>query len=265
MKKPLISVIVNCHNGEKYLAQCIRSILNQSFKNFEIIFWDNISNDNSNKIINKFNDKRIRKFKSNFFFNLYKCRNLAIEKSRGKYITFCDTDDLWVKNKLSEQIKLIKKRKNTKFIFSNYFVLNEIKKCKYIKFHKNISEGFITQDLLNNYTIGILTTILEKKILKKVPFNPEFSVIGDFDLFVKLSVKFKFSYIKKPLAIYRLHKNNFSSRRYDLYISEMKKWISVNSQHKSLKNFSFLKIRYLLYKLKFKYFFQKYFNLNLGV
>ena len=67
MKKPLISVIVNCHNGEKYLAQCIRSILNQSFKNFEIIFWDNISNDNSNKIINKFNDKRIRKFKSNFF------------------------------------------------------------------------------------------------------------------------------------------------------------------------------------------------------
>ena len=63
MKLPLVSIIVNCHNGQKYLSECIRSILNQTYKNFEIIFWDNFSTDESSKIIDKFKDKRIRKFK----------------------------------------------------------------------------------------------------------------------------------------------------------------------------------------------------------
>ena len=110
MKCPLVSVIVNCHNGQKYLAECIRSILNQTYTNFEIIFWDNFSTDNSYKIVNKFKDKRIRKFKIKKFSSLYKSRNLAISKSKGKYITFCDTDDLWIKNKLAEQLKIIKKK-----------------------------------------------------------------------------------------------------------------------------------------------------------
>ncbi len=86
MKCPLVSVIVNCHNGQKYLAECIRSILNQTYTNFEIIFWDNFSTDNSYKIVNKFKDKRIRKFKIKKFSSLYKSRNLAISKSKGKYI-----------------------------------------------------------------------------------------------------------------------------------------------------------------------------------
>jgi glycosyltransferase involved in cell wall biosynthesis len=265
MKCPLVSVIVNCHNGQKYLAECIRSILNQTYTNFEIIFWDNFSTDNSYKIVNKFKDKRIRKFKIKKFSSLYKSRNLAISKSKGKYITFCDTDDLWIKNKLAEQLKLIKKNKNIKLIFSNYFVLNEIKKTKYKKFEKRVPERFTTQDLLNNYTMGILTIMLDKKILKNNSFNPAFNIIGDFDLFIKLSIKFKFHYIQKPLAVYRIHKHNLSLGRHDIYIAELEKWISTSSKYRSLKNHSFLQIKYLLYKLRIKYFFQKYFNLNLGV
>jgi len=58
----LISVIVNCHNGEKYLKKCISSILNQKFKNFEIIFYDNCSSDDSKKIIESFKSKKIKYF-----------------------------------------------------------------------------------------------------------------------------------------------------------------------------------------------------------
>ena len=78
MKSPLVSVIINCHNGQKYLSECVRSILNQTYKNFEIIFWDNNSTDKSYEIIKKFKDKRIRKFKLDKFSSLYKSRNLAI-------------------------------------------------------------------------------------------------------------------------------------------------------------------------------------------
>ena len=260
MKSPLVSVIVNCHNGQKYLLECVKSILNQTYKNFEIIFWDNYSTDQSYKIIKKIKDKRIRKFKVNKFSNLYKSRNLAISKSKGKYITFCDTDDLWAKNKLIDQIKLFKKNKDIKFIYSNYFVLNEIKKKKYIQFKNKLPEGFITQDLLNNYTIGILTIMFDKKIIKNRSFNPKLNIIGDFDLFINLSTKFKFHYIQKPLAVYRIHKHNLSSDKLDIYINELEEWININSKNKLLKNHSFLKIKYLLYKLKIKYFFQKCFN-----
>ena len=62
-----VSVIVNCHNGEKYLSKCIASILNQKYENLEIIFYDNFSNDKSKEIISTFMDKRIKYFKSNFF------------------------------------------------------------------------------------------------------------------------------------------------------------------------------------------------------
>ncbi len=110
MKTPLISVIINCHNGQKYLKSCINSILNQDYNNFEIIFWNNSSTDKSEEIIKKFKDKRIKIFSSKKFHKLYKSRNLAINKAKGSFITFCDADDMWIKNKLSKQVDLLKKK-----------------------------------------------------------------------------------------------------------------------------------------------------------
>ena len=66
LNKPLVSVIVNCFNGEKYLKEALASVLNQSYENWEIIFWDNRSTDNSKNILNSFKDSRIK-----YFFNLF--------------------------------------------------------------------------------------------------------------------------------------------------------------------------------------------------
>ena len=63
-KKPLVSIIMNCFNGEKFLKKSLRSVLNQSYKNWELIFFDNISTDRSIKIVKNFNDKRIKIFQS---------------------------------------------------------------------------------------------------------------------------------------------------------------------------------------------------------
>ena len=116
---PFISVIMNCHNGEKFLKKSIQSVLRQSYYNWELIFWDNCSSDNSASIIKSFNDNRIRYFKSKRFTNLYDARNQAIKKSKGEFICFLDTDDWWIKEKLKIQTNFIKKNKskNIKFIF----------------------------------------------------------------------------------------------------------------------------------------------------
>ncbi len=119
---------MNCHNGEKYLDQSIRSVLNQSYENWELIFFNNSSKDKSKNIINNYlQDKRIKYFESNKFLNLYDARNQAIRKSKGQYISFLDTDDYWDKNKLQIQLNFIKKN-NCKMLYSKYYILNQIKK-----------------------------------------------------------------------------------------------------------------------------------------
>ena len=127
---PLVSIIMNCHNGEKYLKESLKSLFNQSYKNWELVFFDNNSNDNSGKILKSFKDKRIRFFSSKKKLNLYHARNLAIKKTKGHYVCFLDIDDLYHKDKLKLQINFLKKNREFKIIYSNYTVLDEIKKKK---------------------------------------------------------------------------------------------------------------------------------------
>ena len=123
-----MSIVVNCHNGEKYLKHCINSIINQSYKNWEIIFWNNNSFDNSLEIIKNYKNKKIKKFNSKKFVKLYKARNLAIQKAKGKFIAFLDVDDYWKKNKLQSQIDIINKSNGKiKMVYSNYYIKNDIK------------------------------------------------------------------------------------------------------------------------------------------
>jgi len=152
-KKPLVSVIVNCHNGSIFLTDCIKSIINQTYTNWELIFWDNKSSDNSCEIIKKFKDKRIKIFKSKSYNTLYKSRNLAIDQCKGEYISFLDTDDMWTKNKLKEQVLEISKNKSIKMVYSNYYVYLYQKNKKFIKYKKKLPSGFIAQNALNNYKI----------------------------------------------------------------------------------------------------------------
>ncbi len=264
--KPLISVIVNCYNGEKYLSNCIKSILNQNYKNFEIIFWDNCSTDKSKKIINSFKDSRIKKYFSKRFYKLYAARNFAIQKSKGKYISFLDVDDIWKKNKLSEQIKILKKNKNAEIIYSNYICNNQKKSVKFLKFTTKLPSGFITQNLLNDYKIGILTCLVKKKLFEKFKFNADYEIIGDFDFFIRASVYNKILSIQKPLAVYRVHENNFSLKNNYIYFSELSKWIKKMSKNKIFKNYNFFYIKKYLFKIKIKYILFKYLRKpNLGV
>ena len=153
---------------------------------------------------------------------------------------------------------MIKSKKN--FVFSNYYLLRGNKKFKsgYLSLFK---EGYVTQSLLDNYWLGILTVLMDKKLFKKRKFNSDYEIIGDFDFFVKLSINNYFGYISKPLAFYRVHNNNFSQKKIDLWIKELKSWIEKNSDSFIKKGFNLSKQKKYLYKLKIKNFFN-YVNKN---
>ena len=95
-----VSIIMNCYNGEQFLAEAVQSVINQTYNNWELIFWDNASNDNSQNIIKNFNDKRIKYFFSKVNEPLGKARNNALKKTQGQFIAFLDCDDLWMPSKL---------------------------------------------------------------------------------------------------------------------------------------------------------------------
>ena len=162
---PLVSIIMNCHNGEKYLKESLNSIVNQTYKNWELIFFDNNSNDNSKKILSSYeNDQRIKYFKSIEFLKLYDARNKAIEQAKGEYITFIDTDDLWINDKLEKQITFIENN-NFEIIYSNYNVRYENKNIEILKYKKQLPSGEVMKDFLKEYTVGILTVMIKRKIL----------------------------------------------------------------------------------------------------
>ena len=133
MKK--ISVIVNCFNGEKYLDKCLQSIINQKYKNFEIIFFDNCSTDNSINIVKNFKDNRIKLFSSQTKLNLYQARNEAIKNASGELIAFLDVDDWWDKNYLNSREKILT---TINIIFFIIMLLCFMKKMENIKNTKTI-------------------------------------------------------------------------------------------------------------------------------
>ena len=248
---PLISVIMNCHNGERYLKDSIKSLINQSYKKWELIFWNNCSNDNSKLICKNFKDKRIKYFENSKLISLYKARNLAIKKSKGKYICFLDTDDWWTNNKLIKQVDFFKKNKKVKFLYTNYFQFDQKNNTKKIFFKKQLPSGKITQNLLDHYCIGILTVMIKKEIFDNFKFNNKLNIIGDYDLFIRLSLKYELKCIQLPLAYYRVHSLNYSSLKLSEYNFEISEWLNKNERNFK-KKYSLFNLRKIYFKNKIK-------------
>ena len=249
LKNSLISIVVNCYNGEKYLKDCLKSIKSQTYKNWEVIFWDNLSNDKSKDLFLTFKEKRFKYFKAKKHTSLYEARNLAIKKCSGKIVTFLDTDDLWDRKKLSIQYKHFIKNK-CDISYTNLLMLNEQKKIKYVFRKDTLPKGKITQNLLDDYYVGIITVMIKKSILEKNKFNNKFQIIGDFDYFIRLSQYFKFCCIDKPLSTYRVHSSNLSSLKSKLYVEELKYWLKISTNLK--KKYNFFKIRKYIIILNIK-------------
>ncbi len=240
-KKKLVSVILNCYNGSKYLREALISVQNQSFKNWELIFWDNRSTDNSKQILLSFKNKNFKYYLSRKHTSLYAARNLAISKANGKYISFIDSDDTWEKDKLKKQLRLFKE-KDVAVVYGNSWIKRERTNQKKIFIKEKFKEGFIYDELIKSYNVGILTAMIKMtSIKKKKIFDDKYNIIGDFDLFIKLSKKYKFKAIQSPIATYRIHEKNLSILKKDLEIKEFYNWYKKNNKNLSLINKNLIK------------------------
>jgi glycosyltransferase involved in cell wall biosynthesis len=255
MKSNKVSIIMNCYNGEKYLHEAIISVLVQTYKNWELIFWDNNSIDNSADIFKSYKDKRLKYFLSKKKTILHVARNLALSKSKGKFITFIDTDDFWHKKKLETQMQLFKKKKDIACVHSKLWVKYQDSILpKKLFTWKNLPEGFIFEKLVKKYNLGFTTVILKKSTLKNFPniFNTKKDFISDFDLIFNLAKKYKFACVQKPLSTYRKHKYNFSNFIFDRQIKQMDYWIKIKKKNSFLNKNQYIYLKKHIKYMKFK-------------
>ena len=157
IQKPLISVIVNCYNGEKFINRCIASILEQTYKNFEIILIYDQSDDNDLPYIREMikQDNRISLIVNKKNLGAGLSRNLGIDFAKGDYIAFLDSDDLWRKNKLHFQINYMKNN-NLKISHTDYEIIDSNRK----HIGKRLARNFFhTNDLVKSCDIGLSTVM----------------------------------------------------------------------------------------------------------
>ena len=240
--QPLVSIIMNCYNGEDYLCESIESVLSQTYKKWELIFWDNKSEDKSAEIFKSYRDKRFKYYYAPQHTLLYEARNQAIEKSSGEFIAFLDTDDFWVKDKLELQIPFFKDLE-VGVVYGNLFIVNEKLNNKKIFFKKKKPKGFILDDLLKDYCTSLVTLVIRKSFLKDYQsvFDRSFHIIGDFDLMIRMSSKYKFECVDKPIASWRSHWKNESLLKKKTQIKELKIWYKKMQNYPIIfnnKNFS---------------------------
>lgn len=260
--KKIVSVVIPTYNSSNTIRFCLDSLVNQNFKNFEVIIVDNFSDDNTKFIIEEYHKKlNIKFYQINNNNIIAKSRNLGIEKASTNWIAFLDSDDYWDKKKLRECINFLTKSD----VIYHDILIKKLNKIKY-KSIGRIEKPFLKNYLLSGNIIFTSSLLFKKFLAKKVGGvneNQNIVTSEDYNFLLKILNHAKIvSYIKKPLTIYNIHDNNVSKKKFDWSISfrnSIKEFLYIlNDQEKKLKKSEivYLKVKYFLEKKKNKRIFK---------
>lgn len=211
MEENKVSIIIPVYNAEKFIGKTIESVLNQTYKNWEMLIFNDKSKDNSLKIIKKYSEKdeKIKVVDSKENVGVVAARNKLIEIATGEFIAFLDADDYWKQNKLEKQIKFMRKN-NALISCTEYTRVTEDEK----EINDIIIKEIITyEDMLKNNYLGCLTVIYNANKLGKRYFK-ERKKNEDYVLWLEIVKETKIIFgLKENLAFYRVLNNSRSSNK----------------------------------------------------
>lgn len=219
VSKPKVSVIIPAYNSDRFIRETIDSVLNQTYRDFELIVVDDGSSDRTADIISSYKDRLIYIRKENE--GISTARNRGIEIARGEYLAFIDHDDIWFPEFLEEVVAELDKNKEARLCFANTYVMDGEKKRTRTLFdicppHK----GMVFEKLVKGNFIPVITTVIRREVFEEVGlFDPRYRIAEDWDIFLKISKRYPITFIDRPLAEYRIHEASFSRQR-DLMLTE---------------------------------------------
>lgn len=208
----LVSIIMPVYNAERFIAESIESIIIQTYEDWELILVDDCSKDRSYEVIKKYLvDDRIKYFKLEENSGAAVSRNTALEKAKGRYIAFLDSDDIWDREKLQKQLNFMRD-KNVGFTFTEYSLMDEsgVSLNKVMKVHDVVDYKY----LLGNTIIGCSTVIIDRSIIGDVRM-PLIRSRQDGATWLKILKERNLAYgLDECLTKYRIVQNSISRNKF---------------------------------------------------
>lgn len=247
---PLVSVIMPAYNAEKYVEEAINSILNQTYKNFELIILDDASTDNTPLILKNLakKDPRIRYIRNEKNLYIAGNRNKGISLAKGKYILWQDADDISLPNRIEKLLSFMEEHPKTG-ICGSYLQSFYKDKIKDIRKYPQ-RDKIIRENLFKFSPIAQPTAIIKKECFDKIGnFDIDMPPAEDIDLTFRIGTLYKFANIPEVLLMYREHPDSATYTKMKRIISNTLKIRKKYSKGFGYKmNFSD-KIAYLITKL----------------
>ena len=196
---PLVSVIIPTFNRASWLSGTIDSVFNQTFKNFELLVVDDGSTDNTREIVTSFGEQVKYFFQSNRGPSA--ARNSGIRQAKANLLTFLDSDDRWLKDKLQVQIYLMMTNPNVKICYTDEIWIRHGKRVNPKKIHQKYS-GWLYQHSLPLCIISPSSVMIHQEVFEKVGlFDENLLVCEDYDLWLRISQHYPITLINKALII----------------------------------------------------------------
>lgn len=207
---PAISVVVPVYNGELTIAETVRSVLSQSFLDFELIVINDGSVDSTLDVLAKIQDPRL-KVLSYPNAGLSASRNRGIEQARGEFIAFIDADDLWMPDKLLAQWKCLREHPEAAVSYSWTDFIDGTGTPLGFGIHHTAS-GCIFPDLLQSFFVGSgSNALVRRKVFEEVGrFDDTLNAAEDWDMFLRIAARYPFSAVPAPHVLYRITDDSMS-------------------------------------------------------
>lgn len=211
-RHPVVSIIIPTYNRAGLIAETIRSILEQTYSNWELIIVDDGSNDNTEEVIAEIKDNRIHFIKAGRIGIGGKIKNIGLERANGELIAFNDSDDLWDKTKLEKQIAALREFPAAGFCLSGGYNFKKIHQ-PLDSFYKQKAghrfDNIFTSIFRSEVAVFTQALLFRKDCLDVVGNFKEEKPFSDFDFIVGLAKQFKAVILYEPLVFRRLHDENY--------------------------------------------------------
>lgn len=208
---PRVSVIIPTKDRPHYVAQAICSVLNQEFRDFEILVVDGTAEDHTEEVISKFTDQRIRYIPQEIDKGVSAARNLGITRSRGEFVAFLDDDDLWMPRMLEAQLcQFIRKPWIGAVCTSAFLVRKDGKSLG--RWHPYLRGNIFPKILEKNYLGNCSGMMVRKNCFERAGlFDENLPAAEDWDMWIRLAKFYDFDYVDEPLLLYRIHGESISN------------------------------------------------------